>query len=145
MDEELDCRSLVVRDGTGRPRIVLACNEAGAPRLALHDEAGAPRVTVQLNAVGNPSCTLLGGDGAPRVTLHYQDGGGYLQFATADRNQPQPRVVLGVNDNGAPFLIALDRGGKSWVPQFGKPARGKPKGGGARKPRAKPRRATKRR
>lgn len=144
MDDQVDCRSIVVRDGSGRPRIVLACNEAGAPRLALHDDGGAPRVTLQLNAMGNPSCTLLGGDGAPRVTLHYQDGGGYLQFATADRNQPQPRVVLGVNDDGAPFLIALDREGRSWVPQFGTPGVAKGKGS-ARKPRAKSRRTAKKR
>jgi hypothetical protein len=134
VQDQLDCRSVVVRDGQGRPRIVLACNEAGAPRLAMHDHDGNVRVTLQLGPIGNPSCTLYAADGLPRVTLMYQDGGGYLQFTTADRTQPQPRAVVGVNDTGAPFFIALDREGRSWVPDFG--GRSAPKGGG-RKPRRK--------
>jgi hypothetical protein len=78
-DGLLDAQRLVIRDSSGRPRMLAATVESGEPFLTLIDEDSRPRATLVAASATDP-------DGLAMLFFHGESAGDTASFIGAERD-----------------------------------------------------------
>jgi hypothetical protein len=105
----LSAEEVVLRDGEGIARALLATDAAGGARLSLTDGDGRERIRLTVLADGSPGITISDPDARPRAVLGYlPDGTTNLVFADA---QGVSRAVLGLDADGSTQALFADQSG----------------------------------
>jgi hypothetical protein len=105
-DGVVQARRLVLADGAGRPRAVLATDPNGAASLYLTDTSGRPRATLGVGADGAPALGLGDAGGIVRAAVAVgADGRSSVGFFDPRRNV---RARLGLGPDAIPALDMFD-------------------------------------
>jgi hypothetical protein len=109
VEDSVQARQFVLRDGSGLIRGLWELEEGGGPRIILRDGDGRERVRMNLLADGSPGVTLADRDGRPRVVMGIlPDGTTNLVFADAVGTT---RAIFGHSSVDATTLMLADRAG----------------------------------
>lgn len=96
--EDINARSLTLRDEAGRKRLVLRLATDGSPEVVLSDVNGVERARLALNSSADPALVLSDSEGEPsfRIEIHGSDG---AQLSMSDARTT--RVRLGATPSAA--------------------------------------------